>query len=306
MSLQKRLDLKVGFRCNNNCIFCAQAHKRHLGDQTTDALKKHLREGKEDGCTEVVFTGGEPTIREDILELVKYAKDLGYEAIQIQSNGRMFSYRNFCEKIIKAGATEFSPALHGPTAEIHEIQTRAPGSFAQTVQGIKNLVELDQYVMTNSVVTKYNYKSLPELAELLIKLGVDQFQLAFVHPVGNAWKNFDKVVPRKSDVKPYIHRALDIGKNSGVRMMVEAFPFCFMRGYEKYCSELFMPRGEVRDAELVIKDFDRWRKESGKAKFEGCKKCKFDLICEGPWKEYPQKYGWDEFKPVLGNKVTRI
>jgi len=302
----KKLDLKVGFSCNNNCIFCAQAHKRNLGDKTTEQLKKDLEEGIIDGCNQVVFTGGEPTIRKDIFELVKYASDLGYHDIQIQTNGRMLSYMKFAKQMVKAGATEFSPALHGHTAKIHEIQTRAPGSFNQTVQAIKNLVELDQYVLTNSVVTKFNYRYLPELVQLLINLDVDQLQLAFVHPCGNAGKNFDKVVPKKSDVEPFIHKALDIGKSSGKLMMVEAFPFCFMKGYEKYCSERFMPPGEVIDIGMAIKNFDKWRKEKGKAKSEKCKKCKYNLICEGPWKEYIEHYGWDEFKPVPGKMVKKI
>jgi MoaA/NifB/PqqE/SkfB family radical SAM enzyme len=300
----ERLDLKVGFGCNNNCLFCAQAHRRSLGDQTTEKLKNDLKNAYEEGIREVVFTGGEPTIRKDIFELVKYAKNLGYELIQIQTNGRMLSYKSFCKKIIEAGATEFSPALHGHTPEIHDAQTRSAGSFRQTLQAIKNLKEFDQYVLSNSVITKFNYRTLPELAQLLIDLGVDQFQLAFVHPVGNAMKYFDLVVPKKSLTAPYIHKALDLARTYNVRAMVEAFPFCFMKGYEKHCSEFYIPSAEVRDAEGVV-DFEVWRRSTGKAKFPQCKECKYDLICEGPWKEYPERYGDSEFVPVEGKKIKK-
>jgi len=301
--MAERLDLKVGFRCNNNCIFCAQAHKRHLGDRTTDELKLELTRAYEEGIREVVFTGGEPTIRKDIFELVSFARELGYELIQIQTNGRMLSYRKMCEKLIEAGVTEFSPALHGHTAIIHESQTRAPGSFAQTVQGIKNLRSLNQYILGNSVVTKLNYRYLPELAKLWVELGADQFQLAFVHAVGNAQKYFDLVVPRKSTVAPFIHKAIEIAETHGMRIMVEAFPFCLMKGYEKYCSELYMPRAEVRDAQGVV-DFDTWKRTEGKKKFPQCKECKFNLVCEGPWKEYPERFGSSEFVPVKGKPIT--
>ena len=299
----ERLDLKVGFKCNNNCIFCAQAHRRYLGDQTTEKLKQDLQAAYDEGIREVVFTGGEPTIRPDIFELVLFARDLGYELIQIQTNGRMLSYKKFCEKLIAAGATEFSPAIHGHIPEIHDAQTRSPGSFKQTVQGVKNLRDLDQYILGNSVITKFNYRYLPELAQLWIDLGADQFQLAFVHAVGNAQKYFDQVVPKKSLVAPFVHKAIDIAEKHGMRMMVEAFPFCFMKGYEKYCSELYIPKAEVRDAEGVV-DFDAWKKETGKRKFPQCKDCKFDLICEGPWREYPERFGSSEFIPVKGKKIT--
>jgi len=298
----ERLDLKVGFMCNNNCIFCAQAHRKHLGDQTTEKLKRDLIDSYNEGIKEVVFTGGEPTIRPDIFELVSFAKKTGFELIQIQTNARMLSYKKFCEKIIRAGVTEFAPALHGHTAKIHDLQTRSPGSYNQVVQGIKNLRKLDQYVLSNSVITKFNYKHLPELVQLLLDLKVNQLQMAFVHPCGNALKYFNQTVPRKSLVAPYVHKALDLTKGTGVRAMVEAFPFCFMNGYEKYCSEFYIPKAEVKDAEGII-DFDSWKKESGKIKFPQCKKCKYDSICEGPWREYPEKYGCGEFVPVEGKKI---
>jgi len=302
-----RLDLKVGFSCNNNCVFCAQAHKRPLGDRTTGELKKELEVAGGEGCDEVVLTGGEPTVRKDIAQLISHARSLGYGLVQIQSNGRMFSYRGYVERMVKAGATEFSPAIHGPDSVTHDRQTRVAGSFGQTLQGIKNLKRLKQRVITNTVVTKFNCSRLPEMARMLVSLGVDQFQFAFVHPVGNAWKNFQAVVPRKSDAAPFIREALDIAKEAGYRpgdVMVEAFPFCFMEGYEQFCSEMFIPPAQVRDAQGVTPHFEEWRKSQGKVKFSQCEKCRFNLVCEGPWREYPQKYGSGEFVPLPGRKLA--
>jgi radical SAM protein with 4Fe4S-binding SPASM domain len=305
--MNKRLDLKVGFTCNNNCIFCAQAHKRYLGDQTTESLKEQLMVAKNDGCDEVVFTGGEPTIREDIVQLIIFAHEIGYKLIQIQSNGRMFSYKDFVKRLVDAGADEFSPAIHGHIPEIHDAQTRVNGSFTQTYNGIKNLKDADQHIITNTVITKFNYRFLPEIAEMLIKLNVNQFQLAFVHPIGNSWKFFDVVVPRKSDVVSYVHRALDLAIETGYKpgeVMVEAFPFCFLQGYEAFCSELYIPPAEVKDATMTIKNFEDWRKVECKKKFKQCRDCKYRVVCEGPWKEYSEKFGSEEFKPVVGKEIT--
>ncbi len=146
---------------------------------------------------------------------------------------------------------------------------------------------------------------LPELAELLVSLKVDQFQLAFVHAIGNAWDNFDAIVPKKSEVEPFVHQALDIGIKAGVEMMVEAYPFCFMRGYEEYCAERFMPATQIRYPDLFIEDFEKDRKEGGKKKFPQCKKCRFDLICEGPWREYAERFGGSEFRPIKGTKIKK-
>ena len=293
----KRVDIKTGFMCNNNCIFCVQAHKKKFGNRTIEDIKDDLRDSRK-RCSDVVFTGGEVTIRKDVVDLVKYAKHLGFERIQIQTNARMLSYKELCVKLIEAGANEFGPALHGHTAELHDSLTTAKGSFDQTVQAIKNLRELGQIIMMNTVVVKQNYKFLPEIAKLLVELDVDQFQFAFVHAMGNAKKNFDKVMPRVSLAAPYIRKGLQIGIDAGKKVMAEAMPFCTMKGYEKYCSEYFIPETEVQDIFSFNLSFDKIRKEKGKMKFPKCKKCKYDTDCEGPWKEYPERRGDEEFQPV--------
>lgn len=301
--MKKRLDLKVGFKCNNNCLSCPQAHRRHLGDQSTEEIKREIEEGYKNGANELVFTGGEPTMREDLPELVKYAKNLGYEFIQLQTNGRRLYYKAYCKELVNAGITEFGPAIHGHNAEIHDFLTRSPGAFKQAVQGVKNLKELNQRVIMNSVISKVNYEHLPEIAQLFIDLNVDQFQFAFIHCTGNAWKNIDLLLPKKSKVEKFVHKALDLGEEHNVRMMVEAYPYCFMQGYEEFVSQLYMPPTEIRDAEGTIKDFDGVRRKEGKRKGPKCKECKYFKICEGPWKEYPEKFGWSEFKPVEGKRI---
>ena len=299
----QRLDLKLGFACNNNCLSCPQAHRRHLGDLSTAQAKELILAGLRDGAWELVLTGGEPTVRNDFLELTQFARQKGYKRVQLQSNGRMLSYKSFAKQAVEAGVTDFCVGLHSDKAEVHDSLTRSPGSFEQAVLGIKNLVGLKQRVTINSVIHKLDFERLPMRAELAVNLGINQFQLAFIHCVGNAKQNIDLLLPKKSEVKPFVHKALDIALAAGLKAMVEAYPYCFMEGYEKYCSELYMPRSEIRDAEGVIEDFDFVRKNSGKSKHLKCGECRFDLVCEGPWKEYIEKFGWSEFVPVKGRKV---
>ncbi len=295
--MTKRADIKVGTLCNNNCRFCAQAMYR-IYNKTLDRIKKDLEKARSDGCDEVVITGGEPTVRRDLFDIVRYAKKLGFDIIQIQTNGRMFYYKRFCEKLIDAGANEFGPAIHGHIPEVHDYLTRAPGSFKQTLTGIKNLKSLGQVVTTNTVIVKANYRFAPEIAQLLVDLKVDRFQLAFVHATGNANVYLESIMPVMSLAVPYLKRGMQIGNEAGIPCSVEAVPFCMMRGYEKNVSELYIPQTEVREYQNVFLHFEETRKTI-KRKFPQCRKCKYNSICEGPWKEYPETFGDSEFKPVL-------
>ena len=95
---KRRIDIKTGFDCNNRCRFCVQGNKRDtFGSRATGEVKALLEEALKDADS-IVFTGGEVTIRPDFFELLAHARALGYKTIQIQSNGRMFASREFCEK----------------------------------------------------------------------------------------------------------------------------------------------------------------------------------------------------------------
>ncbi|RME29182.1 MAG: radical SAM protein [Deltaproteobacteria bacterium] len=291
-----RLDLKVGFACNNLCRFCVQGMKRKkYGRKNYDELVGELERNSDRHG--VVFTGGEPMLHPDIFRLVEAASALGYGSIQIQTNGRMFAYRKLCIKLLESGVTEVSPALHGHCAQLHDYLTRAEGSFEQTVRGIRNLKELGIKVVTNTVITRSNFRHLEQIAKVLVRLDVDQYQFAFVHPVGSAAKNFASIVPRFELLKKYLHRGLEEGIRAGRIVMTEAVPFCFMQGFEQYVGERVMPQTKVVDAEGTIEEYRDYRTSEGKLKGPPCSECTFDEICEGPWREYPERYGWGEFKP---------
>lgn len=299
----KRIDIKIGFDCNNLCDFCAQGHKRDSVPRKSRAeITKLLTEARAQGIDGVVFTGGEPTMHPWLAGAVRKARALGFTAIQVQTNGRRFSYPDYCLELKKAGVTEMGPSLHGSRPEIHEGLTRAPGSFMEVVRGIMNCKRLGLYVLTNSVVTEKNYKDLPELARLLVRLGVDQLQFAFVHLVGTAWENRKTLTPQKSKVMPYLRRALDIGRAGGARCYTEAVPFCLLQGYEDCVAERIIPEGPVADANFYVESYGDYRRNHGKVKRPACRRCRWFAECEGPWKEYPELYGWAEFKPVPPEK----
>lgn len=296
--MKKRLDIKIGYQCNNHCLFCVQGDKRRECDFRGQLeIKEDLIEARK-SCDSIVFTGGEPTIHPNFLDLVYFAKKLDFQTIQIQTNARRFVYKQFCRETIKAGANEFSPAIHGHTAKLHDFLTTVPGSFKQAIQGVKNLKELGQPVIANTVITKFNYRHLPEIAKLLVSLNVDQFQFAFVHIAGTAWKNRNFIVPKKSEIMPFIKRGLDIGIAAGKKVMTEAIPYCFMRGYEQYAAERIIPEAMVIENKFKIKDYKEYRINKGKIKGPRCKECIYFPICEGPWREYPEIFGWEEFKLV--------
>ena len=290
-----KLDLKVGFRCNNHCTFCVQGDKRdHVGDLTTAEVKDRLAQAR-CTCDRVVLTGGEATIRDDIPEIAAHAKSLGYHTIQLQTNGRRMAYGSYCDTLIAAGVNRFNPSIHGHNASLHDKLTGTRGAFDQCIRGIQNLVARKQIVLTQTVIVRDNVEHLPAIAEMLVRLGVMQVQFAFVHAIGTAAETWEQTVPRYRDVAPQVAKAVAIVRAANRSALTEAIPFCFLHGMETAACELRTPSTLVYDGEITIGDYGKYRIEEGKAHGTVCEHCTWNARCEGPWREYPGHFGWDEF-----------
>lgn len=203
----KRVEIKVGTLCNNHCKFCPYQQKQIYETRPTSQIKKELRVARRD-YKHLIFSGGEPMLRVDIFKLAQFARDLGFETIEIKTNGRVFVYKDICKKIIKAGANSFSLSLYGHCSQLHDWLTSSPGSFKQTVQGIRNLKLLNQPVSCETVITKSNYRHLSQIVKILIRLKVNPLFFIFPPLSGQALENFASIMPRFSLVSPYLHTAL--------------------------------------------------------------------------------------------------
>jgi len=298
-------DIKYGYACNNNCIHCVIAGQRGLQDLGTQEYKKCMTDSFSAGADHLIITGGEPTVRKDILEILAYAKKLGFPQISMQTNGRRFHDLEFAKKAASFGITTFVVSIHGHTPEVHEAITRAEGSFSQTKKGFENLIALGQPVVAKVVISKRNLAHILDIVKMLAGMGVKRANFAFPHPLGNAWEYFGEVVPGISESAAALTQAIDFVEERGLGIFidVEAVPFCLMRGYEHHSSDLRMAFTEIKaPGGAFVPGYEVVRAKD-KAKRTDCIECRYFPICEGPWKEYPQKLGWSEFVPVPGAAV---
>jgi len=297
VTIPSRADLKVGYACNNRCVFCVQGDRRERVAPLTTAQVMARMEEVRPRHSGLVLTGGEVTVRKDFFDLLRAARDLGFAPVQVQTNGRRFHDIGFCVSAIHAGATEFSPALHGATAPVHDALTRSR-SFDQTVAGIHNLLRLGQGVITNTVVTLGNLDDLVRIVRLVHALGVRHAQFALVHPLGAASRHWDEVVPRLAEAAGPMAEAVREGRRRGLKVVTEALPPCLLGDVADAAVESEIPETEVLDAEFHLADYTRYRVEEGKRKGARCRECRLDPVCEGPWREYVDRYGEEDLRPV--------
>ncbi|MBM3461939.1 MAG: radical SAM protein [Armatimonadetes bacterium] len=311
----RRIDIKLGYSCNDRCVHCVVDDFRDIlrargmsQDKRTEQFLAEMETSRARGEV-IVFTGGEPTIRKDLPVLLERARDLDY-AIHMQSNGRRFANSDFADKITAIAPITYCIALHGPTAEVHDAVTRTSGAFHDTERGIRNLVARRQVVSSKIVLSKLNQSVVSATVRRLAELGACHVSIAFPHALGTARKLWDVVVPRYRDVMEEVHAALDAATAAGMTADAETFPFCMMEGYERFVSEIAQQLEEYAEVrqygdERETRDWSEERLRI-KQKFPQCRGCRYEPVCEGPWTEYAERYGAEEFRPLRGQRVNEV
>lgn len=309
---EENLLLLTGYSCNNNCIFCSNKAKRDK-DYATSKIEEELEAGYKKGFRSVEFLGGEPSIRKDIFHLIDRAKSIGFSSIKLTTNGRIFCYPQMAKKFKESGITDLAISVHGSNARTHQALTRTPGSFEQSLEGLRNCLSIGfDSVSVNTVVTKLNIGDLSAMSLLFEKLGLEEWHLLELLPDGNGEKAFSKLTINPFDLA----KNLETIKTFKGTLILFDFPCCVI-GEKKLNSNnviyvgvlekgLFLKQKacDAKDDCLRIK-----KKENNllsevmfddkyKTKMQSCNNCSHSNVCGGFTKEY--------FEIYRNNKVNRF
>ena len=169
--------------CNFSCFFChMEGEGDNGGELTADEIALVAKVGKEFGIRSVKLTGGEPTLRRDLPEIIRKLKEVGIEEVSMTTNG--FLLDKIAGKLKEAGLDRVNISLHASTPQLFKEVTNVDG-FERVIKGIKESVRVGlRPIKLNFVVTKKNANDAFKVIELAEELGVDEVHLIELHPVG--------------------------------------------------------------------------------------------------------------------------
>jgi radical SAM protein with 4Fe4S-binding SPASM domain len=164
------------FRCNNRCVHCyankgANDRRERKRELTYSHICRILDEIAEEGCLWLLFTGGEPFVREDFLKIYTYAKRKGF-LITLFTNGTLVDHA-VADFLREWPPRSIEITLYGMTEGVYEEVTRARGSYAKCMQGIELLVERNLPLKLKSVVLTLNRHELNEMKAFAENLGLE-------------------------------------------------------------------------------------------------------------------------------------
>ncbi|MBI5478911.1 MAG: radical SAM protein [Deltaproteobacteria bacterium] len=290
---RRRLHVMVSPTCNNRCLFCLEDRAaRAAADFSAQVRALEAYQSRD----AVLFTCGEPTIADRLLDLLAAARRLGYREREVVTNGRRLAYAGYCRSLVDTGLTAATISIHGATARAHDGLTRAPGSFAQAVTGLARLAAVrragaDLELTTSTVVTRGNLSELAPAVRLFATFGVSRVVLNFVAPVQEALRHYDALVPRMAAAAAAI-RAIAVP--AGLECRVEGLPPCVLAGR----GQLAGAREEITlFVEGALRPLAPTRDQ---VKGPPCARCALAERCDGVWAEYARRHGWEELTPVDG------
>jgi MoaA/NifB/PqqE/SkfB family radical SAM enzyme len=234
----RKVIMNVTYACNNHCTFCAVGTRTQVHGNA-ERQREWLSLYRSKGVTLVDFDGGEPTLDPDLVPLIRYARSIGYQRVNVTTNGRLAFYEDFARRLVRSGLTSLLFSVHGPDARTHAQQVGVAEAFDQTLGGIRNCVRFARENVRervelgmNITLTKSNYETLPAVAELALSLGLPWLNVQFLTPFGRATK---WVSPDTQAAANVAMRVIDAFKDRMKLQMVN-LPFCFMPGYEAWVA----------------------------------------------------------------------
>jgi mycofactocin biosynthetic radical S-adenosylmethionine protein MftC len=161
--------VELTYRCNLDCFFCYNdlgLRGRPLSVEQYYELFADLRELQ---VLNLTLSGGEPLAHPDFLRLGARARELGF-VVRIKSNGH--ALRGVMARRIRDEIDPFlvEVSLHGATAEVHDRQTREPGSFERLLANLREMRGLGLRVKLNSTLTAWNEHEVEETMALADRL----------------------------------------------------------------------------------------------------------------------------------------
>ncbi len=166
-----RMDLALTYRCNNNCPHCYNARPRSFPEMDTASWKRTLDLLWSIGIPHIVFTGGEPTLRPDLPELIAHAEKLG-QITGINTNGRKLKDPALVQSLVDAGLDHVQITLESHNSTIHDHMVAPHGAWDDTVAGLRNALATRLFVMTNTTLLQENAPFLSDTLDFLADLGV--------------------------------------------------------------------------------------------------------------------------------------
>lgn len=243
--------------CNSRCVFCLDMDTPRNVFLPFEEVCADLQKGIDKGADKVIISGGEAALHPRYIDLIRYAKSIGYDRVQTVTNGWKYADRKFYKDCIEAGLGEITFSLHGHTAELHDRLTQHPGSFKRLLKGLVRAIRdrNGPIVNVDVVINKQNVGVLDKIIELCVSLGVREFDLLHVIPQSEAFRNREMLFYDVRDYMDVLHKVFRLNRHPGFVIWTNRFPVEFLEGLEDLIQDPHKMLDEVNGRRFQVRRY---------------------------------------------------
>jgi MoaA/NifB/PqqE/SkfB family radical SAM enzyme len=300
MASRRTLELALDYRCNLRCIGCRACEDtgERISPERAAVL---LRDGRTSGARSAWLGGGEPTLRDDLLPLVRHARRLGYEHVVLQTNALRLAYPAYARALVEAGVTEVRVNAKSHRPEAHDRLSRFDGAHALLVRALDNIAALAApvRVAADVLLTRSTADDLAATLAFFADHGVCAFDLWLLSAVdAEGDDEVAREVPRIAAIVPALERAAHLAAERGVALRSFHTPPCTL---PPPLRALWQPAGELAMT-VVDPGGHAFPLESspfeGGARVDACGSCAVRERCGGPRADYLRLHGASEIRAL--------
>ena len=226
-------------RCNAKCKHCGSfaGEKKYPDELTTAEIKNAFKQIANDMDAQKIWidvTGGEPLLREDLYDVMKYATSLGFHW-GMTTNGILFNDK-IINELKEAKLQSVSISIDG-LEKTHDDFRGVPGSYKKIINNIKKLQEANflVHLQVTTVFSKTNISELEKLYKIFLDLGIKRWRLMSVDPIG---RTDDNLLLDSKETK-YLLEFIKKHKNNNRMKLLYGCPSFLGLEYEKEVREHF-------------------------------------------------------------------
>ena len=214
--------MELSHRCPLQCPYCSNPIdlERASGELSTEDWKRVMDEATEMGVLHVHFSGGEPTVRKDLEELIAHAAALGLYSNLITSAVLLSEAR--IKRFADLGLDHVQISFQDSTSELGDWIAGYKGAFEKKMQAARWVRAAGMPLTVNAVMHRHNLHHLEEMIEMAVELGAERIEVAQVQYYAWAFRNRAAFLPTREQ----LDRAVEIVAAARQRLKgVLAFDF---------------------------------------------------------------------------------
>ena len=277
----------VACQCNSRCKFCIVKYRLKDQEKPLDQVLREMEMVSH--ADQYYLTGGEPTLRSDLPQIVAHAKKRN-DIVRLHSNGRRFKDRSYVQELRSAGLDGAIISFHVTNEEDSRRLIGTSEDYREKVVGIENMLGEGMWVQTNTIAAAYNYQQLPEIIGEILRRFPQINKARITYASFNEHSDRNQFVPLR-EVRPFIQAVVD---KHGAKIEVENVPLCVVDSaqhdayFDKFPIMVFIgSRGEF------------FYGPGQRKKFDMCGSCEKDKRCQGVYRNYQMLFDPDkDLKPV--------